>query len=52
MDLLTLALSIGTLVLLVTAYQSWRLGNEERDVALLGIFAGLCGSGAAMSAVA
>jgi hypothetical protein len=32
-------------------FHAWRLGNEKRDVALLGVFIGLCGVGTAATAI-
>lgn len=51
MDTGTLLFSILTLCLAGITFHAWRLGNEKRDVALLGVFSGLCGVGAAVSAI-
>lgn len=47
----TLVFAIMTLTLIGVAVQAWRLGNEKRDVALLGAIGGLCGLGTAVSVV-
>ena len=44
------SLAILTLSGRVT-FHAWRLGNEKRDVALLGVFSGLCGAGTAVAAI-
>lgn len=49
MDIATLLLGTFALTLLVVTLHAWRLGNEKRDVALLGALAGLSGFGAAVS---
>lgn len=41
----TLFLAILTITLVVVTFQAWRLGNEKRDIALLGVFGGLSGVG-------
>lgn len=51
METSTLLLGILTATLAAVAIQAWRLGNEKRDVALLGTFCGLCGAETAVSAV-
>ena len=51
MDTLTLLLAILALCLVVVAWQARRLGNEKRDVVLLGARGGLMGTGAAISAI-
>lgn len=33
------------------AIHAWRLGNDGRDVALLGVVGRLCGAGAAVAAI-
>ncbi|WP_346825044.1 hypothetical protein ACEN2Y_00645 (plasmid) [Ralstonia solanacearum] len=45
MDISTLFFAILTTTLAVVTVHAWRLGNEMRDVALLGLFGGLCGVG-------
>ncbi|URI10765.1 hypothetical protein MW290_17410 [Aquincola tertiaricarbonis] len=44
--LLSLTAALG-----FAAWQAWRIGNERRDVALLGSVAGLLGVGAGVAAV-
>ncbi len=51
MDTITTSLAILSAALAVVAFQAWRLGNEKRDVALLGAFSGLFGVGTAVSAI-
>ncbi len=51
MDSITLLLSIMTLCLIGVTFHAKRLGNEKRDVVLLGVFSGLLGAGTAVSAV-
>lgn len=51
MDTATLLLGIMTVVLVGVTLHAWRLGNEKRDVALLGAFAGLAGVGTAAAAL-
>ena len=51
MDTLTLVLTILSICLVGITFHAWRLGNERRDVALLGVFSGLLGAGAAASVV-
>jgi hypothetical protein len=41
----TLFLAILTITLVVVTFQAWRLGNEKRDIVLLGVFGGLSGVG-------
>lgn len=45
MDTSTLTLAILTLCLVVVTLQARRLGNDRRDVMLLGVFSGLLGAG-------
>lgn len=47
----TLLLAILTATLAGVTFQAWRLGNEKRDVALLGAFSGLLGVGTVVTAV-
>lgn len=47
MDTLTLAGLLLALTLFAAAWQAWRIGNERRDVALLGLSGGVCAVGAA-----
>jgi hypothetical protein len=51
MDTSTLLFAILTLCLLGVTYHAWRLGNEKRDVVLLGVFSGLMGAGAAVTTI-
>jgi hypothetical protein len=44
-------LGIMTAVFAAVAVQAWRLGNEKRDIAALGVFAGLFGIGTAAVAL-
>jgi hypothetical protein len=48
---MTLILGISALILLYATVQAKRLGNEKRDIALLGACCGLCGVGTAATAV-
>ena len=51
METSVLLLAIMTVTLIGVAFHAWRIGNERRDVALLGVFAGLFGAGTAVAAV-
>lgn len=51
MDTSTLLLALLTATLACVTFHAWRLGNEKRDVALLGVFSGLCGVGTAATAI-
>jgi hypothetical protein len=51
LDTSTLLLTILTACLVGVTFHAWRLGNEKRDVVLLGVFSGLMGAGAAVTAV-
>ena len=51
MDTIVLLLAIMTVTLLGVTVHAWRLGNEKRDVALLGAVGGLCGVGTAFAAI-
>lgn len=51
MDNATLLLALMTVILLGVAGHAWWLGNDRRDVALLGTFSGVCGVGAVAAAV-
>lgn len=46
----TLLLAIMTVTLSAVTFHAWRLGNEKRDVALIGAVGGLCGVGTAFAA--
>lgn len=41
----TLLTALMTATLAAVTFHAWRLGNEKRDVALLGACSGLCGVG-------
>ena len=47
----TLFLAAMTITFGLVSLHAWRLGNERRDVALLGTFAGAFGVGAAIAAL-
>ncbi len=49
MDTASLLFAILTVCLVGVTYQAWHLGNEKRDVALLGVFSGLLGAGTALT---
>jgi len=51
MDTSTLLLAILTFCLAGVTFQAWRLGNEKRDVALLGVCSALVGAGTTAAAV-
>jgi hypothetical protein len=51
MDTSTLVYAVLAATLVGVTVHAWRLGNEKRDVALLGVFSGLCGVGTAVNAV-
>jgi hypothetical protein len=50
-DTSTLLSAILTICLVGVTFHAWRLGNEKRDVMLLGVFSGLMGAGTALTAV-
>lgn len=50
MDSTAILLALMTATLAGVTLQAWRLGNERRDVALLGVFSVLCGAGTAAAA--
>ncbi len=45
MDTSTLLFATLTLCLVGVTFQAWHLGNEKRDVVLLGVFSALTGAG-------
>lgn len=47
----TLVFAVLTLCLVGVTFHAWRLGNEKRDVVLLGVFSGLLGAGTAVAAI-
>jgi hypothetical protein len=51
MDTSTLVFAILTFCLVGVTFHALRLGNEKRDVLLLGAFCGLMGTGTAISAI-
>jgi hypothetical protein len=51
METSTLILAALAVTLAGAAIQAWRLGNERRDVALLGAISGLFGAGTAFTVV-
>ena len=51
MDTSTLLFAILTVCLVGVTFNAWRLGNEKRDVVLLGVFSGLMGVGTAVTAI-
>jgi len=51
MDTSTLLFAILTATLAGVTFHAWRLGNEKRDVALLGVFSGLLGVGTVVTVV-
>ncbi|MGN6825911.1 hypothetical protein [Paucibacter sp. M5-1] len=51
MDTSTILFAILTPCLVGVTLQAWRLGNEKRDIALLGVFSALMGMGTAVAAI-
>ena len=51
MDTVALVLAVMTAAMLAVTFHAWRLGNEKRDVVLLGAVGGLCGVGTAVAAI-
>ena len=51
MDTSTLLFAILTICLVWVAFHARHLGNEKRDVVLLGVFSSLMGAGTAVSAI-
>jgi len=51
MDTTVLLLAIMTIALLAVTFHAWRLGNERRDIALLGAFGGLFAAGTVVAAI-
>ena len=51
MDTTVLLLAVVTATMFAVTFQAWRLGNEKRDVTLLGPVGGLCSVGAAVAAI-
>lgn len=50
MNTASLLFAILTVCLIGVTFHAWHLGNEKRDVALLGVFSGLMGAGTALTA--
>ncbi|MGM9513613.1 hypothetical protein ACS5PK_05085 [Roseateles sp. DB2] len=51
MDTSTLLFTVLTACMVGVTWQAWRLGNEKRDVVLLGVLSGLMGAGTAATAI-
>ena len=51
MDNAVLPLAIMTAIMFAVTFHAWRLGNEKRDVVLLGTVGGLFGVGTAVAAI-
>ena len=51
MDSMAILIAVIAATLAAVTFHAWRLGNEKRDVALLGTLSGVCGLGAAAVAV-
>lgn len=51
MDTDTLIFATLTATLAGVTLHAWRLGNEKRDVALLGVFSGLLGMGTVVTTI-
>jgi|GEM_PF-1649196 len=51
MDTSTLLFAIMTFSLVGVTFHAWRLGNERRDLVLLGVFSALMGVGTAVAAI-
>jgi hypothetical protein len=51
MDTRTLLFVTLTLCMVGVTFHAWRLGNEKRDVVLLGVFSALLGAGTAVAAI-
>ncbi len=49
MDVFTLTGLLLAVVLFAAAWQAWRIGNERRDVTLLGVGGGVSAAAAALS---
>lgn len=50
-EISTIILTIMAVTLAVVTVHAWYLGNEKRDVKLLGAFSALFGAGAALTVV-
>ena len=51
MDTSTILFAVLTATLVGVTFHAWRLGNEKRDLALLGVFGGLMGAGTALTSI-
>lgn len=51
MDISTPLFAILTICLVGVTFHAWRLGNERRDVVLLGVFSSVLGAGTAVSTI-
>ena len=51
MAISTLLFASLTICLVWVTFHAWRLGNERRDVVLLGVFSGTMGAATAVSAI-
>ncbi len=51
MDPIVILLGIMTAMMFAVTFHARRLGNEKRDVILLGAVGGLCGVGTAVAAI-
>ena len=51
MDTAVFSPAIMTATMLSVTIHAWRLGNEKRDVALLGVVGGVCSVGTAVAAI-
>ncbi len=51
MDSIVILFAIMTATMFAVTFHAWRLGNEKRDVVLLGAVGGLCGVGTAFAAI-
>jgi len=40
-----------TAIMIIVAFQAWRIGNETRDVALVAAFGGLFAAGTTVAAI-
>ena len=49
MDSTVWLLAIITVTLMAVSFHAWRIGNEQREVALLGVIGGLCGVGTGLA---
>jgi hypothetical protein len=52
MDNTTMLLGLMAVCMVGATINAWRIGNERRDVVLLGVIAGVCGVGTGVLATA